>query len=110
MSSSDHQDWEPVVVRAHGSSDRIRHVHNSEGARVHKLEEAEVIRIKKLSPESVTALVGWRRENGLTQKQLDHRCSFPANTVNGIEARREGPTDRQLRALQSATRLSLSLG
>jgi DNA-binding transcriptional regulator YiaG len=106
---SEHQDWDPVTVRAHGSGDRIRHVHNPEGARLRKLDEAEIVRVKKLSPESVAALVVWRRENSLTQKQLDQRCSFPANTVNGIEARREGPTDRQLRLLQSTTRLSLSL-
>jgi ribosome-binding protein aMBF1 (putative translation factor) len=53
--------------------------------------------------------VGWRRETGLTQKQLDQRCSFPANTVNGIESRRAAPTDKQLRLLQTTTRLSLSL-
>jgi hypothetical protein len=106
---SDGQDWDPVTIRRAGGSDRIHHVHNAEGVHLRKIEDAEVVRIKKLSPESVTALVGWRRENGLTQKQLDQRCSFPVNTVNGLEARRDGPTDRQLRSLQSATKLSLSL-
>ena len=107
-SISGHQDWDPVTIRG-GARDTVRHVHNAEGVRLRKLEEAEVVRIKKLSPESVTALVGWRRETGLTQKQLDQRCSFPANTINALEARREGPTDRQLRVLQSTTKLSLSL-
>jgi DNA-binding transcriptional regulator YiaG len=113
---SEHQDWAPVTVGGSGgrragsaTGDRIHHVHNPEGARLRKLDDAEVVRVKKLSAESVTALVGWRRETGLTQKQLDQRCSFPANTVNALESRREGPTDRQLRTLQTTTRLSLSL-
>jgi DNA-binding transcriptional regulator YiaG len=109
MSSDSHQDWDPVVVRRSGAADRIHHVHNPEGARLRKLDDAEMVRVKKLSPASVTALVGWRRETGLTQKQLDQRCSFPANTVNGIEARRDPPTDKQLRVLQATTKLSLSL-
>ncbi len=106
---SEHQDWTPVTVGARSGGDRIHHVHNPEGARLRKLEEAEVVRVKKLSAESVSALVGWRRETGLTQKQLDQRCSFPQNTINGLESRRAAPTDKQLRVLQTTTRLSLSL-
>ncbi len=108
---SEHQDWAPVTVgsRSGAGGDRIHHVHNAEGARLRKLDEAEVVRVKKLSAASVTAITGWRRETGLTQKQLDQRCSFPANTMNGLESRRAAPTDKQLRTLQSVTHLSLSL-
>jgi DNA-binding transcriptional regulator YiaG len=108
---SDHQDWEPVRLRSTGGAarDRVHYVHNEEGARLHKLETAEVVRIKKLTSVSVTALQGWRRENDLSQKQLNQRCSFPVNTINKLEARQSGPTDHQLRILQATTKLSLSL-
>lgn len=110
---SDHQDWEPVRLRARGGGGgagaAAHHVHNEEGVRLRKLDEAEVVRIKKFSRESVLALAKWRGENGLSQKQLDQRCSFPANTINALEARRDGPTDKQMRTLQSVTHLSLSL-
>ena len=109
---SDHQDWEPVRLRARGGAGAAastHRVHNEESVRLRKLDDADVVRIKKFSRESVIALAKWRDENGLSQKQLDQRCSFPANTINALEARRDGPTDKQLRTLQSVTRLSLSL-
>lgn len=83
--------------------------HNLIGASDAKLEKAEVVRVKLLSVDSVRTLQNYRREQSLTQKQLDQRCSFPVNTISNLESRRAGPTVGQLRDLNRITKLGLTL-
>ena len=83
--------------------------HNATAAAAAKMDAAEHVRVKLLTPESVRALQDYRRENSLTQKQLDQRCSFPANTISALESRRAGPTVGQLRDLNHLLKTGLSL-
>lgn len=83
--------------------------HNPAAAAAAKMEEAEVVRVKLLTPDSVRVLQNYRRENSLTQKQLDQRCSFPVNTVAGLESRKSGPTVGQLRDLNRLLKSGLTI-
>jgi ribosome-binding protein aMBF1 (putative translation factor) len=83
--------------------------HNAIASAAAKMDEAEHVRVKLLTPDSVRILQDYRRENSLTQKQLDQRCSFPANTVNGLESRRVGPTVGQLRDLNRLLKTGLTI-
>lgn len=83
--------------------------HNAVASAAAKMDEAEVVRVKLLTPDSVRAIQDYRRENSLTQKQLDQRCSFPANTISGLESRRAGPTVGQLRDLNRLLKTGLTI-
>jgi len=83
--------------------------HNAAATAVAKMDAAEHVRVKLLTPESVRIIQDYRREHSLTQKQLDQRCSFPANTVNALESRCAGPTVGHLRDLNRLLKTGLSL-
>lgn len=103
-------DITPITIRsaaAIAAHDAPRH--NSAAAHAAKVEAAEHVRVKLLTPDSVRAIQNYRRENSLTQKQLDQRCSFPVNTTNNLESRRTGPTVGQLRDLNRLLKTGLSL-
>jgi hypothetical protein len=106
----DHRDTTYVVRSARAvAAERVTHRHNAAAAADAKMDAAEIVRVKLLTPESVRVLQDYRRENSLTQKQLDQRCSFPANTVNLLESRRAGPTVGQLRDLNRLLKTGLTL-
>ena len=105
------EDAETYVVRSARAvaASHVTHRHNAGAAAAAKMEAADYVRVKLFSPESVRAIQEYRRTNSLTQKQLDQRCSFPANTVNLLESRRAGPTSGQLQALNRLLKTGLSL-
>ena len=104
-------DVDTYVVRSTAAiaASHVTRRHNAGAAAAAKIEAAEVVRIKMFTPEAVRAIQDYRRDNSLTQKQLDQRCSFPANTVNLLEARRAGPTSGQLQALNRLMKTGLTL-
>ncbi len=86
------------------------HRHNEVGTAHTKIANAETPgKIKVFSPESVRQIQSWRAEQNLTQKQLDQRCAFPPNTMNGLESRKVGPTSAQLQRLNSLLKTGLTL-
>lgn len=106
-----HKDTSTYTIRSAAATAAAHTVprHNAAATAVAKMDAAEHVRVKLLTPESVRALQDYRRDNSLTQKQLDQRCSFPANTVNALESRRAGPTVGQLRDLNRLLKTGLSL-
>lgn len=110
----DGQDWEPLKIRGGANaatgvaagprvSDEVR--------RAAKLADAtEPGKIKYLTAESVAAIQGYRRENKLTQKQLDQLLALPPNTINRLEARNESPSSRVLQSLNRLLKTGLTLG
>ena len=113
---SNHQDWTPVTIHGSvsGTASKVGGSggpQNPEAARLRKLEESDVPqRIKTLSVESVATIQAYRREKNLTQKQLDHMFSWPANTTNLLEGRKVAPSAGQLRALNAQLKTGLTLG
>jgi ribosome-binding protein aMBF1 (putative translation factor) len=108
---SSRKDTDTYTIRSSAAVSAARtHVrHNAGAAAAAKMEDAEIVRVKLLTPDSVRAIQDYRRENSLTQKQLDQRCSFPVNTVNGLESRRAGPTVGQLRDLNRLLKSGLTI-
>ncbi len=109
----DGQDWNPVTIKRQGGGcvgDKCAVQPRSQGgARAAKLEAGETVVRKFLSAESVAAVQAYRRTQQLTQKDLDQRLSWPANTTNAIEGRRVAPTPHQLQQLTNLTRTTLKL-
>lgn len=108
----DGQDWNPVVLKRQGGAcvgDKCAVPRGVGAARAAKLEAGETVVRKFLSAESVAAVQAYRRANQLTQKELDQRLSWPANTTNAIEGRRVAPTSHQLQQLTNLTRTALKL-
>lgn len=114
------QDWDPVVLRnrnaaavAGAAGKQI--VQNGgrvsdEARRMAKLANAtEVPKIKYLTQEAVATLQAYRRENKLTQKQLDQLMSFPPNTMNRLEGKLSAPSTGQLNALNRVLKAGLTL-
>jgi hypothetical protein len=106
-----HQDWEPVVLRKRSGSGSGAPVRRDPvAALMSKLADTEIAgKIKVLSAESVQAIVNYRREHNLTQKQMDQQCSFPAHTINNLEAKKTAPTPGQLRELNRLLKTGLTL-
>ena len=98
------------TIRA-GQQGTPRPRHNEVGAAHHKIDTATegTVRVKVFTTESVRQIQAWRAEQNLTQKQLDQRCAFPPNTMNGLESRRVGPTTAHLQRLNSLLKTGLSL-
>jgi hypothetical protein len=113
----DGQDWNPVTIKRQDGGGCVGCiVPRSQGGprtagavRAAKLEAGETVVRKFLSTESVAAVQAYRRANQLTQKDLDQRLSWPANTTNAIEGRRVAPTSHQLQQLTNLTRTALKL-
>lgn len=75
-----------------------------------KLAAAEDIKKPKvLSRDAVATIQNYRRQNNLTQKQLDQQLSFPPNTINKLEARFISPTSTQLNTLNRVLKTGLTL-
>lgn len=114
----DCQDWEPVRVISHAPRGGAGGGRGGRGGRgapagaaiAAKLDAAEApTRSKMLSADAVRTIQDYRRANSLTQKQLDQRCAFPANTINLLEARRDAPTIKQLQVLNRVLKAGLTL-
>lgn len=110
---SDGQDWTQVQIGAGraaggaGAAAGRRHASASVIAAA-KLDAAEdAAKPKYFSMASVGEIQAYRRENNLTQKQLDGRCSFPAGTLNALEGRHRTPTSRELQTLNNLLRTRL---
>ena len=117
----DGQDWEPVRVISHAARGGAGGAGGRGGSRggsrggagaaiAAKLDAADApTRSKMLSAEAIRTIQDYRRTNSLTQKQLDQRCAFPANTINLFEARRDAPTIKQLQILNRVLKAGLTL-
>lgn len=115
MSQNPHtvQDWEPVVLRKRGSSDASgsgpKHV-DPYSRHIAKIADSEIAMLPKMfTPESIQAIVNYRKQNNFTQKQMDNQCSFPANTINHLEAKKVAPTPHQLNTLNRILKTGLTL-
>lgn len=111
----EHQDWERTTIvnprAAAAKKAAAAGPRRSEAAiQQAKLADAEgPVHVKVLTPESVRAIQDYRRENKLTQKELDQRLSMPAGTINGLESRKHGPSAGHLRDLNRLLKAGLTL-
>lgn len=100
----DHQNWEPVIIRS-ASAVSITAKKNlgpklSETAQAaRKLENSDIGKLKMLTGKSRSEMALARVAKGLTQKQLDQRGQFPANSCNSWEAGKMCPSGPQLNVL-----------
>jgi hypothetical protein len=62
---------------------------------------------KRVTPESLQALIRTRLHHGLTQQEADHLCSFPRNTFNKIESHLMVPSGEQQSHIQRHLGVSL---
>ena len=108
----DCQDWNPIVLRNKkvvGTAPSGPKVSN-EARRLAKVADAEVpVKSKTLSRESRQAMMQLRAAQKWTQRDLDMRCSFPANTVRDLEAGKVAPTSGQLSRLNQILKTGLKL-
>jgi ribosome-binding protein aMBF1 (putative translation factor) len=96
----DHQNWDPVIIRsktAVTAAKKHSGPNVSEAAR--KLEAADVGKLKMLTGKSRSEMAQARVAKGFTQKQLDQRGQFPANSCNSWEAGKVCPTGPQINIL-----------
>jgi hypothetical protein len=111
----DCQDWSRVVVgkrtgAAGAGTCRVSPRRSEAAVAMAKIEKADTpLRVKVLSLEGVRAIQAYRAANNLTQRLMDQRCSFPAGTINRLEARTAGPGVGQLRQLNSLLKTGLTL-
>ncbi len=110
----DGQDWEPVRIMrggAHGGAGGPprRHVSDSVVAAAKLDAAAEAAKPKHYTVESVREIQAYRRENGLTQEQMDGRCGFPKGTINKLESRQLTPRPQELQKLNNLLRKRLVL-
>lgn len=115
----EHQNWEPQVIRktaAQLKADALRkgekttvERRSGEAQRLAKVEREEFTKSKMLSHESRQELVQKRLAEKLTQQQLDQRCSFPAHTINQLEANKRAPTPKELQTLNRVLKCGLKL-
>jgi ribosome-binding protein aMBF1 (putative translation factor) len=100
----DHQDWNPVIVRSVTaiSSAAKKNSGPTLSDAVHatrKLENSDVGKLKMLTGKSRSEMAQARVAKGLTQKQLDQRGQFPANSCNSWEAGKVCPSGPQINIL-----------
>jgi DNA-binding transcriptional regulator YiaG len=112
----EHQDWSKVVIRGKPAQEKQRAAAatrpkvSAEAIRLAKLDnEDSPTRPKMLSSESRAELVRLRLAEGLTQAQVDQRCSFPAHTVNQLEGNKRAPTSKELSTLNRVLKCGLRL-
>jgi ribosome-binding protein aMBF1 (putative translation factor) len=106
------QDWDPVTIHRSGpgASSAAGPKRSAEAIRQAKLADADgPVHVKVLSPDAVRALQEYRKANTLTQKQLDQRCAFPPNTIQALESRKAGPSQKQLQVLNQLLKTGLTL-
>jgi len=99
----DHQNWDPVIIRsktAVTAAKKNSGPNISEAAHAaRKIENSEVGKIKMLTGKSRSEMAQARVAKGFTQKQLDQRGQFPANSCNSWEAGKTCPTGPQINIL-----------
>lgn len=122
----DGQDWDPVRLGARGGAGRGGHGHghgrghasggaggghrSSSAAIAAKLDAADTpMRSKTLSADAVRIILDYRAAHTMSQKELDARCSFPANTMKRLELRTLAPTLDQLHTLNRVLKTGLTL-
>lgn len=112
----EYQDWSKVVIHGKPSQEKARAAAaarpkvSAEAIRLAKLDNGETPAPRKmLSSESRAELVRLRLAEGLTQAQLDQRCSFPAHTINQLEANKRAPTSKELSTLNRVLKCGLRL-
>lgn len=101
----DSQDWTPVTFRRRTASKKDHSIQSrdhkkDEKIQMSKLENSDKpIPKKRISPESLQALIRKRIELTLSQIKADAKCSFPRNTFKDIEANRLIPSEEQRRRI-----------
>ena len=100
----DHQDWDPVIVRSKMAVTAAAKKNSGPNVSdaVHaarKIENSDVGKLKMLTGKSRSEMAQARVAKGMTQKQLDQKGQFPANTCNSWEAGKTCPTGPQLNIL-----------
>jgi len=115
------QDWTTVTLRRRLSTKEAqtkghmatqhRDPEQQERARLAKLENTDEVSPpkKRVSPESIQALIRKRMELGLTQEKADHKCSFSRNTFKDLESHRSLPTTTQQSVLQRVFGVQLKI-
>jgi ribosome-binding protein aMBF1 (putative translation factor) len=115
------QDWTTVTLRRRLSTKEAQtkgHVvtqhrdpEQQERARLAKLENTDEVSPpkKRVSPESIQALIRKRMDLGLTQEKADHKCSFSRNTFKDLESHRSLPTTTQQSVLQRVFGVQLKI-
>jgi len=113
----DCQDWTPTVLRngkvmqARKAADQAaRPKVSAEAIRLAKLaNDEEVKRAKTLSVESRQMMMRLRAEQKWSQRDLDMRCSFPANTIRDLENGKIAPSSTQLNIINRVLKTALKL-
>ena len=72
-----------------------------------KVENSETMKLKTLSTKTRSELAQARTTKGFTQRQLDQRCQFPANTTNSWESGKTCPTGPQINILHRVLGIKL---
>lgn len=101
------QDWSSVVLRNPNATIKTSQASLAKSTgrvseAVHaarKIENSETMKLKTLSTKARSELAQARTAKGFTQKQLDQRCQFPANTTNSWESGKTCPTGPQINIL-----------
>jgi ribosome-binding protein aMBF1 (putative translation factor) len=113
----DCQDWTPTVLRngkvmqaRKAAEQASRPKVSAEAIRLAKLANGEdVKRAKTLSTESRQTMMRLRAEQKWTQRDLDMRCSFPANTIRDLESGKLAPSSGQLNTINRVLKTGLKL-
>lgn len=114
----EHQDWTPTILRngkvmqaRKAAEQAAKPKLSAEAIRLAKLDNAEdgIKRSKTLSAESRQAMMRLRAEQKWTQRDLDMRCSFPANTIRELESGRLAPSSSQLNTINRVLKTGLKL-
>jgi ribosome-binding protein aMBF1 (putative translation factor) len=118
----DCQDWSPITLHgkpttysasssAASATAAIHHKGTPESAHARKLADTDdVIKLKKLLPQSRQEIVNRRALEKWSQQDLNQRCNFPVNTIREIEAGRLQPTIQQLNTLNRILKTGLKMG
>jgi ribosome-binding protein aMBF1 (putative translation factor) len=114
----DHQDWTPTILRngkvmqaKKAAEQAAKPKLSAEAIRLAKLDNAEdgIKRAKVLSAESRQAMMRLRAEQKWSQRDLDMRCSFPANTIRDLENGKLSPSSGQLNNINRVLKTGLKL-
>ena len=105
-SSFDNQDWTTVTLRnpkrvAENAQKRIE-LRNPVAATgvPRRIVEEDLPKPRFLTRKARQDLMSARVAAKLTQRELDARCAFPANTIRDLEGGTIAPTQQHLRSLQ----------
>jgi ribosome-binding protein aMBF1 (putative translation factor) len=115
----DCQDWNPTVLRngkvmqaRKAAEQAAKPKVSAEAIRLAKLandDEGTIKRAKTLSTESRQTMMRLRAEQKWSQRDLDMRCSFPANTIRDLENGKLAPSSGQLNTINRVLKTGLKL-